>query len=159
VPRPLSGFRKPSVWLSNHRLLHRFCIPRARSQAIYLRLELYRLRLLLGIELFMRFKHRAQCRYLRARIRWILFWRWFTHNLFLWYALPRDGQSDAKSEVLSNAKKVDDASNLIILVPWTHSASFSNLPVTMFFMVLAFGLLRARFCQRCEHGLGKRSGE
>ena len=31
----------------------------------------------------------------------------FIHGLIFGYALPRDGQSDAKTEVLSNAKKVD----------------------------------------------------
>jgi len=31
----------------------------------------------------------------------------FIHGLFFGYTLPRDGQSDAKPEVLSNAKKID----------------------------------------------------
>jgi len=60
------------------------------NESLNLRLELYRLRFLLLIETLAGFKHRTYNSYLRARLRWIIFWRWFFHNLVMYYSNDGD---------------------------------------------------------------------
>jgi hypothetical protein len=68
--------------------------------------------------------HRYQVRYLRARIRWIIGWRVFIHNLMTGYSLPDDGQSNPKTPIASSDEsepsktlenKGDDERNKFIL--------------------------------------------
>jgi len=64
--------------------------------------------------------------------------------------------SDAKNEGLSNAEKVDDLGGSIILVSWTHSASFSNRLGITCCMVLAFGLPLVLFLRHSKRGSNSR---
>lgn len=65
---------------------------------------------------------------------------------------------NAKKQLLSNAEKVDDSNNLIILVPWIHSASFSNLLGIIFCLLLVFGSRHVRFRQHWGCGSEERRG-
>jgi hypothetical protein len=89
-----SGWSKTRI-ASTGKSLSRIITPRTRRlyETVKDYLELFGLCFLLGIELLKRVKHRTQCRYLLARIRWIIFWRWFIHNLVMYYSNNGDDDS------------------------------------------------------------------